>query len=79
MSVSDYVCLTGDEHCVNLRPCKIVLRSFNGGIMKTRGKVSLELKKCLDGSVANIVCHVVEECLCPVLSLQASVDLGLLT
>ena len=78
LSLNDYVRVTGD-HCHRyLRSGVSAIRMYDGSLVSTLGGVSLRFRKESTGHFVVLRCRVVSGDVMPILSLQSSVDLGLI-
>ena len=78
LSLSDYVRVTGDDSSRYLRSGVSALRMYDGTIVSTLGGANLCLRNDSSGRSIVLKCRVVNRDVIPILSLQSSVDRGLI-
>ena len=78
LSLSDYLRVTHDHSLRHVQSGVSAIRMYDGSLVKTLGRVSLRLTNVSSGRNVVLKCRIVNRDVMPILSLQSSVDLGLI-
>ena len=78
LSLSDYLRVTRDHSRRHVQSGVSAIRMYDGSLVSTLGRVNLRLTNVSSGRKVVLKCRIVDGDVMPILSLQSSVDLGLI-